>query len=596
MTPPEPQPVYFGAGLFGWLHRPGTEAAVDIGLVICNPFGFEEVCAHRSLRELAIAAASAGFPTLRFDYAGCGNSAGDEFQADMLGRWQRSVHEAVEGLKQASGVRGVCLLGLRLGALLATLAANERSDVAGLVLIAPVVRGRAYLRELTALAQTGAGTPMDVAPDGPLESAGFLMSAETRDALARLDLQSLDRAPAARMLIVERDDLPSAAPWAAALEQLGAGVAVALWPGYSRMMDDPQRAQVPQEIIDGVTQQLSLWRGSVARVPTANLEWGASSQQVAGNAATASQQLCEMAVQVDSGQTKMFGVLTRSVADSRQRSPAVLMLSAGSVHAIGPNRLWVRLARRWAARGMTVLRLDVSGIGDSPPRRSADQNVVYSRYALDDVAAGLRYLKSQPTVGECHVVGLCSGAYHAFKAAVAGQAVASAVMINPLTYFWQDGDRLSDVNEYEIFELTSRYSGKFFTAEPWHKLIRGELDLRLILEVVLRRLWNVVASYVFELARLLHLPLRNDLARELDTASRHGIALRFVFAAGAPGFALLRKQSGNAIARLQARKVATLDFVIDADHTFTHMRARERLVQVLERRMWTDHGVDDETA
>ena len=362
------------------------------------------------------------------------------------------------------------------------------------------------------------------------------------------------------------------------------------------MMDDPQRAQVPQAIIDGVTHQLSSWRGSVAHVSTAELEWGATAQQGAGSAATASQQLREMAVQVDSGQTKMFGILTRSVADSAQRSPAVLMLSAGSVHAIGPNRLWVCLARRWAERGMTVLRLDLSGIGDSPPRRGADQNVVYSRHALDDVAAALCYLKSQPNVGECHVVGLCSGAYHAFKAAVAGQAVASAVMINPLTYFWRDGDRLSDVKEYEIFELTSKYRGKFFTAEPWHKLIRGELDLRLIREVVLRRLWNFVASYGFELARLLHLPLRNDLASELATASRHGIALRFVFAAGAPGFALMRKQSGNAIARLQARKVATLDFVIDADHTFTHLRARERLVQVLERRLRADHGADDETA
>ena len=46
--------------------------------MICNPFGFEEVCAHRSLRHLAGAAAAAGIAALRFDYAGCGNSSGDE--------------------------------------------------------------------------------------------------------------------------------------------------------------------------------------------------------------------------------------------------------------------------------------------------------------------------------------------------------------------------------------------------------------------------------------------------------------------------------------------------------------------------------------
>ena len=589
MTPPEPRPVYFGAGLFGWLHRPGNDAAVDIGLVICNPFGFEEVCAHRSLRELAIAAAAAGIPALRFDYAGCGNSAGDEFQADMLGRWQRSVHEAVDGLKQACGVRQVCLLGLRLGALLATLAASERSDVAGLVLIAPVVRGRAYLRELTALAQTGAGTPTDVAPDGPLESAGFLMSVETRDALARLDLQSLGRAPAARILIVERDDLPSAAPWAAALEQLGADVAVAAWPGYARMMDDPQRAQVPGEIVGGVLRHVKQWRMPGERASGADSDWGCMSQTVMADAG-----FQETAVQIDTGQSTLFAVLTRLAGDSVPPGPALLMLTAGSVHAIGPNRLWVRLARRWVARGMTVLRLDVSGIGDSPPRPGSIENVVYSPHALEDIAAALRYLKSLPGVGDCHLMGMCSGAYHAFKAAVAGHAVTSVFMINPLTYFWRQGDRFSDVKEYEVFALGSKYRGKFFTVDPWRRLVRGELDLHLVFRFALRRLWIAVASHLIKVAHLLGIPMRDDLARDLNTAARHGIKLRFVFAADAPGFTLMRKQSGSEITRLQARDDATLDFVAGADHTFTSIQARERLVQVLDRRMWPDHGVGND--
>src|SRR5688572_8973417 len=93
---PTPQPVFFGpvgAALFGWLHRPADGGNADFGLVICNPFGFEEVCAHRSLRHLACAAAAAGIAVLRFDYAGCGNSSGDESQPRMLKRWIDSVHE-----------------------------------------------------------------------------------------------------------------------------------------------------------------------------------------------------------------------------------------------------------------------------------------------------------------------------------------------------------------------------------------------------------------------------------------------------------------------------------------------------------------------
>lgn len=599
MTAAQPQPIYFGGGLFGWLHRPAAGADVRIALVICNPFGFEEVCAHRGLRQLAIAAAQAGIPTLRFDYAGCGNSADEAFDADATAAWVRSVHRAIDGLKLASGAREVCLLGVRLGATLAVLAAQARSDVAGLVAIAPVVRGRTYLRELTVLAHTGSGRSADAPPPvGPLESAGYVLSDKTCAVLSSLDLRSLERRPAPRALIVPRDDLPGSDDWPAALERLGVAVSVAHWAGYARMVDDPQRAQVPHAIIAGVIAQLQTWQADAAPSAAADPHWGSASLPRAQPAVAGLLPLVETAVRVAAGPARLFAIVTRpaDAAAHDTTRPAVLMLNAGSVHLVGPNRLWVQLARRWAARGMTVMRIDISGIGDSPPRPGAAENVVYSRHAADDIAAALAYLKVQPGVGECHVMGLCSGAYHAFKAAVAGQAVASALMVNPLTYFWQEGGQLSDVQEYEIFELMSKYRGKLLTIEPWLKLVRGHLDLRLISQVALRRLWNIVASYLLAAARLLRLPIRDDLARELEAAAGQGIMMRFVFAAHAPGFALLRKQSGNAIFRLQQRRQASLDFVADADHTFTQLPARERLIELLDRVIGVGPGAVPGTA
>ena len=589
MTPPDPRAVYFGAGLFGWLHQPAANVPIDMGLVICNPFGFEEVCGHASLRHLAIAASAAGIPTLRFDYAGCGNSAGDEFRADTLGCWQRSVHEAVDGLKRASGVASVCLLGVRLGALLATLAACQRTDVVGMVVIAPVVSGRAYLRELTVLAQTGVGRALEASSCDLLESAGFFMTGETRDALVPIDLTLLGSAPAARVLIVQRDDLQVATKWPVALKRLGVEVTEVSWPGYARMMDDPQRAQVPDAIVAGVVSQLLLWRVGAAPALAAVEPWGSTSHAVELDAVPTSQQVSETAVSIDTGDSTMFGILSRPLAPLPSDGLGLLVLNSGSVHAIGPNRLWVTLGRRWALRGMTMLRIDVSGIGDSPPRPGAEFNVVYSPHAADDIAAALRFLAAQPGVTECHLMGLCSGAYHAFKAAVAGQTVASALMINPLTFFWTDGDRLSDVKDYEILESASKYLTKLLTDEPWRKLVRGQLDVGLICRVLLRRLWMQLTPLLSEAARRLRIPMTQDLARELGAAAGHGIELRFVFAAGAPGFAMLRQQSGGAIARLQARHAATLDFLGGADHTFTRLEARERLIQVLDKRMWPGH-------
>lgn len=575
------RPFYFGpegARLFGWLHSPRPEARRGLGVLVCNPFGFEEVCAHRSLRQFAIALSEAGWPSLRFDHAGCGDSEGDEFMPDVPARWLAGVNTAIDTLKATAGVQQVVLLGVRLGATLAALAGAGRDDVAGLVAIAPVVRGRGYLRELTMLGQAGRSAP--TAQADVLESAGFVMARATQDHLSQIDLRRLDTSPAPRVLIVPRDDIDDGLDWQTSLQALGAEVQTERLPGYTDMMEDPQRTVMPQRMIEGVVQHLQRWEDALALRPVTALAFNAEhalSLPAAG--------VQERPVQVPtSDASSLFGVLTepQGVAPPPGR-PAVLMLNSGAVHHIGPNRLWTRLARQWAARGVTVLRIDLSGVGDSPARPGAPENVVYSAHAMKDVADALAYLRGTLGAGECHLLGLCSGGYHAFKAAVAGQPVASSTVINPLTYFWHDGDTLRDVKDYELAELASRYRDKVFTREPWLKLLRGQLDARVIVQVGLRRTWGHVEPYLLRLARRLRIPLRDDLAGELAQAVGQGIRLRFVFAAHAPGYDLLRKQGGSAIDRLIERQLASLDFVPDADHTFTRLEARERLVALLDR-------------
>ncbi len=583
-------PFYFGpegAELFGWMHDASGSSRQGLGVLICNPFGFEEVCSHRSLKHFAESFSSAGFACLRYDHAGCGDSQGDEFDVDTSVRWLRSVHEAIDALKSAGGVSQVIVLGVRLGATLAALACAERSDVAGLIAIAPVVRGRGYVRELTMLGQTGA-SPMPSGGDA-LESAGFLLTRETAEFVSRLDLRTLDKPPAPRVLIVERDDLQLESEWEPALEALGVDVRVENWPGYALMMEDAQRAVIPAQIEMGVVTCSQQWAMQLGVLPVLPIPPGhtVSRSRVAVSDVTVVPVL-EMPVTIPTGSgTKLFGIVARPESDelagSMGQRTTVLMLNSGAIHHIGPNRLWVRLARRWAARGLTVLRLDIAGIGDSPARPGAPDNVVYSPHALQDVAAALAYLRGPGGAGECHLVGLCSGAYHSLKAAVAGQDVASSLMINPLTYFWHEGAKLSDLKDYQLLELTSKFRGKFFTREPWLKLLRGQLDTGLVAEVASRRLWGMIAPHLAEVARLLHIPLRYNLASELEAAVERGIRLRFVFAARAPGIALLWKQSGRALQRLLDRQLASIDFVPDADHTFTRLEARERLVALLDR-------------
>ena len=583
MKAPDAAPLFFDgpdeASLFGWLHRPVAGAAPAFGLVLCNPFGFESLSAHRGLRCVAEAAAAAGCPALRFDYAGTGDSQGDDFDPEPVARWVRSVHAAIETLKAATGVSRVCLFGVRLGATLATLAALERSDVAGLALMAPVLRGRAYLRELTMLTETGAGRAagVPVGPDGMVESGGFLLTRDAAAALSAIDLRSLPHAPAPRVLLIERDDVSDPIDWLPALEASGAAVTRARWPGYAAMMDDPQRSVPPQPVIDGLLQTLREWQSAQGPVaPPVATPVGRVAQTGLG--------VRETAVSIPAGATLLFGILAEPAdrAGPRRGMPAVLLPNAGSIHRIGPDRLWVRLARLWAARGFLVLRLDLSGIGDSRAQPGAQENVVYSAHASSDMAAAIDWLTRQAGAGECHVVGLCSGAYHALKAAVAGPALASAVMINPLTYFWHDGMVLCDVKDYQVFSLMESFRGKALTRGPWRKLLRGELHVRIIAKVAARRLLNVVSPALLDLARLMRFPLKDDLSQHLHRAAQHGVALHFVFARHAPGLALLRTQAGRGLTALKQSGHATVDVIDGADHIFTRYQAREQLVRSLD--------------
>jgi len=71
------------------------------------------------------------------------------------------------------------------------------------------------------------------------------------------------------------------------------------------------------------------------------------------------------------GKTRsLVGIITdpHTVVNAHNH-PAIVLLNAGVLHRVGPNRLYVKIARKLASAGFVVLRFDLSGIGDSKARR-----------------------------------------------------------------------------------------------------------------------------------------------------------------------------------------------------------------------------------
>lgn len=577
-----PTPIYFGpegAPLFGWLH--GADGAPTLGVVLCSPFGYESICSHRSLRHFAEAAARAGTPALRFDARGTGDSAGTDRDPGLVEAWIDGVLLAADELKRRTGVTHVCLLGVRLGALLAAVAASRRGDLAGLCAIAPVIGGRLHVRELRALQSamaSGQADPPGVVPEeGVDEALGFRITTETKESLSRLDLMKLDRAPAAQVLVIDRSDLPGAEKWCERLASQGVTVERKVLPGYVEMMLDPHKTEVPRQMIEAVVAWLGARRAELAAAPSSAVAaaGGERSGAEAPLAVASFDGLEERPVTID---RELFGVLSTSKSPGARRR-GVVLLNSGCIHHIGPNRLYVQLARRWAALGHDVLRLDLSGIGDSRPRPGSAENDGYTRNALRDVRAAVEWMRERPGVVEVDLLGICSGAYHSFKAAVAGHRVDRVVAINPLLFFYHPGMPL-DFAAFEVASETKRYRERLRDPEAWRKLARGEVKLDAVVQIVTRRVTGIATARLRTLGRWLGVKLHEDVAQELERATRQGIELRFLFGSREPGYDVLREEAGPTLARMSRGGALRIE-VIEGDHTYTRLWAQAGLLAAL---------------
>src|SRR4051812_23634871 len=122
---PEPayrtaRPVTFD-GCAGWLHpAPGRTA-----VLLCSPWGYEALCIRRAWRMLGDALAAAGFPSLRFDYPGSGDSLGEAADGGSLDVLKASLRRAAQELRALTRARRLVLVGQGLGATLAAELAAE---------------------------------------------------------------------------------------------------------------------------------------------------------------------------------------------------------------------------------------------------------------------------------------------------------------------------------------------------------------------------------------------------------------------------------------------------------------------------------------
>jgi alpha-beta hydrolase superfamily lysophospholipase len=543
-------PISFG-GCFGWLHAPQDRMQNDVAVVICTPLGYDALPAHSSLRLFADDLMAAGYPTLRFDYPGTGDSCDEELER-VVGHctvWCDSIHRAADWMRAATGARRIVLCGMRGSALLATQVAAAREDVAGLVLLAPVLRGRSYMRQLSieAALQNGGETP----PGDGLVFREFRFTPAAIAQIESIDLRTVKLRAGQKVALVPQQEARLVADCAQAWAAAGADVTRLDWAGLEPLL---RAAIIEENTLANFSGVLSWLRQAVPPValPPVASPPVASPAVVATTVASAELRpsgCIETPLRFGTD-GRLFGILCRPAGSAVET--VVLIGNGGRDPHYGAARHAVALARRLARAGIASFRLDFAGLGDSlgPPGYENVLSQMFRTNRTPDVTAAIDALELQG-FSRFAMTGLCAGAYHTFVAALADRRLSLLALVN-MPFFQLPGGSAVDHlvwRETSPLDLLRRIP----RPESWKKLLARRREFRAVLRAQLDWVGRHVLSRAKTITQRLGLAEpRNSAQTALAGLCARGVGTLFLFSHEDHGIAAVEQElkcAGDQLAR-----------------------------------------------
>jgi alpha-beta hydrolase superfamily lysophospholipase len=567
-----------GSPLFAWLHR-SADRTFHHGIVICPPLGHEQVHSHRALRHLADKLAAQGFTVLRLDYHGTGDSDGTPSDPARVSVWQANVRDAAEWLRTQADCHKISLVGLRFGATLTALHA-EAHPVENVVLWAPIVKGRRYVRELTALSRTAAQA--SEASSNFIEAVGFVYTNSTTQELSQIDLTT--RNPRFQHgLILQSENGPKDPQLFDHLSKLALPVEQHTAPGYEEMMAEPQFTEVPHAAIAHIAHWL-LSRETMSETSSKHALPGLQTSM-----RTSDLQIVRESIHRICDRPDLFGISSELEQHSASL-PWILMLNSGAAYRIGPGRLHVKLARRLAALGYPCMRIDITGLGDSRVDEDRDENDTYAATAIRDAAIACDYLQRLQPGRPIILMGLCSGAYAAFQSAVQlpHPALIESILLNPLTYFWKDGMSLT-ASPTQRLQVWYYYWGIIFDKANWRQLLSGGngMGIKGALQRFYQRLFPANTAKaspsraIKAIAATTHTdyghPPKENLKADLKRITTASRKLALFVSENDPGHFLLMFHARRTATQMIRSRQLQYFSIPNADHTFSTESARQAL-------------------
>ena len=482
-------PTWFGPPakpLFGMLHVPERKEARG-GVVICPPLGREHVTTYRGVKQLAERLCASGLVVLRFDYAGTGDSFGDQQTPNAAAEWISNIGMALDYL-HCSGVQEVALAGLRAGALLAALASREHSNLRGLALWDPVRQGRQYVREQRAtqrLVSQGSTAETDVECT---ELLGCILHNSTLAQLNDMDLAAaLDGIEIPVLMALRAPSTPDEWP---SSEAENRNLSHLLLEDHESFVSPSSFIfQVPTAAIASLANAIQAWFGTEFSAINPALRTEAIYQTAPGI----------MIRETLAFHSKGLFSICNAPLETNANTNSVVFHGTATEHRIGPVRLWTESARQLATQGIRSYRFDLQGVGDSGSVSNNESTPSYTQRARQDSITFVQSIAIPPS----HLImtGVCSGAWH--SAYVARKIGARAVILVSLADWSIEQrpkirrahiDAMQSPVATRLFELARvirngiRKVQKHIPYSAW--LLLGKCGLVQAPELLLQQLWR----------------------------------------------------------------------------------------------------------
>lgn len=266
----------------------------------------------------------------------------------------------------------------------------------------------------------------------------------------------------------------------------------------------------------------------------------------------------------------LVGTITNP-AETRNGAPAVILLNAGIVHRVGPNRVYVKVARKLAEAGFVALRFDFSGVGDSGVR---NDHLPFNKSTISETQEAMDCLSATRGIERFILMGICSGGYASMNTACCDSRVVGVVLINTL-YHRYTPDIWHRVN--------ARYYKQSALVSPnkWLKILTGKANYP-----------NIVRAMESQVRHMLGWKKQGvgsdsddfeaGLQARFRTVKERDVRLLLVYNELASDMHYFQMLVPDAIREMEASGQLRAGIIPQAGHTFPLLNTQDRLSQIVQ--------------